>query len=55
MTGRRSLLLPAIAAAMVFAVLIVLGFWQLERKAWKENLIATLAERMSATPSFPMS
>jgi surfeit locus 1 family protein len=50
-TGRRSLLLPAIAAAAAFAVLIVLGFWQLERKAWKENLIATLAERMSATPS----
>jgi len=32
-------------------VLIALGVWQLERKAWKENLIATLAERMAAPPS----
>ena len=51
MTGRRSLLVPAIAAAMAFAVLIGLGIWQLERKTWKENLIATLAERMSGPVS----
>jgi cytochrome oxidase assembly protein ShyY1 len=50
-TGRRSLLLPAIAAAAAFAVLMALGVWQIERKAWKENLIATLAERISASPS----
>jgi surfeit locus 1 family protein len=48
---RRSLLLPGIVAAAVFAVLVALGVWQLERKTWKENLIATLAERMSAPPS----
>lgn len=51
MTGRRSLLLPGVVAAAAFAVLIALGVWQLERKVWKENLIATLAERMSAAPS----
>lgn len=51
MTGRRSLLLPGVVAAVAFAILIALGVWQLERKAWKENLIATLAERMSAPPS----
>ena len=50
MTGRPSLLLPGIVAA-AFAALVALGVWQLERKAWKENLIATLAERMSAKPS----
>jgi len=50
-TGKRSLLLPGVVAAAGFAVLIALGIWQLERKAWKENLIATLAERMSAPPS----
>jgi surfeit locus 1 family protein len=50
-TGRRGVLLPAIVAAIVFAVLMALGVWQLQRKAWKENLIATLAERSSATSS----
>ena len=51
MIDRRSLLLPGIVVATAFAVLIALGLWQLERKSWKENLIATLAERMSAPPS----
>ena len=31
-------------------MLITLGAWQLERKAWKEALIATLAERLAAPP-----
>jgi surfeit locus 1 family protein len=39
------LLLPAIVA---FAVLISLGIWQIQRKAWKEALIATLTERLAA-------
>ena len=51
MTLRRSVLLPAVVAAVAFAVLISLGVWQLQRKVWKENLIATLAERTSAPPS----
>jgi surfeit locus 1 family protein len=50
-TGRRSLLLPGIVAAAVFAVLVSLGVWQLQRKTWKENLIATLSERTTAPPS----
>lgn len=54
MTERRSLLLPGVVAVAAFATLIGLGVWQLERKAWKENLIATLAERMAVAPS-PLS
>src|SRR5690349_20760169 len=43
----RSLLLPALLA---FVVLIALGTWQIQRKAWKEALIATLTERLTAPP-----
>jgi surfeit locus 1 family protein len=43
----RSLLLPALLA---FAVLIALGTWQIQRKAWKEALIASLTERVAAPP-----
>jgi surfeit locus 1 family protein len=41
------LLVPAILA---FAVLIALGIWQIERKAWKEGLIASLTERLATPP-----
>ena len=47
---RRSwlgLLVPAIVA---FLILIGLGTWQVQRKAWKEGLIAELTERLSAAP-----
>jgi surfeit locus 1 family protein len=32
------------------AILVSLGVWQLERKAWKETLIATLNARIAAPP-----
>lgn len=51
MIRRRSLLLPVMVAAVAFAILIALGVWQIERKAWKEALIATLTERTAAPPS----
>ena len=33
---------------LAFAVLVVLGTWQLQRKTWKEGLIAALDERLAA-------
>lgn len=53
MTGAArppSLVGPSIVAFSVFIVLIGLGVWQLERKAWKEALIASLDERLTAAP-----
>lgn len=47
---RRSwvgLLIPALIA---FVVLIGLGTWQIQRKAWKEGLIATLNTQLAAPP-----
>ncbi len=41
------LLVPAI---LVFVVLISLGTWQIQRKAWKEGLIAALHAELSAPP-----
>jgi cytochrome oxidase assembly protein ShyY1 len=48
--GRTSLALPTLFTAASLAVLLGLGTWQIERKAWKEALIATLAVRTAAAP-----
>ena len=48
---RRGLLIPSIMAVAGFAILIGLGLWQLERKVWKESLIATVTERAAAAPA----
>ncbi|MEZ5786602.1 MAG: SURF1 family protein [Xanthobacteraceae bacterium] len=42
--------LSGIAALAAFLVLVGLGTWQLQRKAWKDRLLATLSERLSAAP-----
>jgi len=44
---RLGLLLPTLVA---FVILIGLGVWQIERKAWKEGLIADLTQRLAAPP-----
>ena len=47
---RKSLLIPAILALAGFVVLLALGTWQIERKAWKENLIEMLTSRTTSEP-----
>ena len=47
---RRGLLVPALFTLVGVALLIALGVWQLERKAWKEGLIAAIARRMNEAP-----
>jgi surfeit locus 1 family protein len=42
---------PTLLTVVGIAILIGLGVWQLERKAWKENLIATVSSRMAQTPA----
>jgi surfeit locus 1 family protein len=46
----RSLLLPGALALVGLVTLLGLGTWQVERKAWKEALIATLERRLGGEP-----
>jgi surfeit locus 1 family protein len=49
--GRRPRLVGAIAFGVLgTAVLLALMIWQIQRLAWKEDLIATLEARLSAPP-----
>ena len=53
MMARRwqaGLLVPGALALAALVVLLGLGTWQLERKAWKESLIATLDRRQNDAP-----
>ena len=50
----RPLLWPTVFAVPVFAVLVALGVWQLERRAWKLDLIATMQTRLAA-PEVPVA
>lgn len=45
---RRGVLLPVLITLPALGVLLALGFWQLERKAWKDTLLANLRERLNA-------
>ena len=47
---RRGVLGPTLFALAGLAVLIGLGVWQLDRKVWKENLIAMIDARLSQVP-----
>lgn len=42
---------PLVMTVLALAALISLGSWQMSRKAWKENLIAAIAERTKAAPT----
>src|SRR4029079_19246859 len=51
MRKRRATVLDATMFAIAgVAILCGLGMWQLARKAWKENMIATLNSRLAAAP-----
>jgi surfeit locus 1 family protein len=50
-TVRDGLLVPILVTLVAFAVLITLGVWQLERKTWKETLIARMDQRLAASPA----
>lgn len=41
---------PTLVTTLLLAVLIGLGSWQVRRLQWKENLIATMEQRMAAAP-----
>jgi surfeit locus 1 family protein len=47
---RRGILAPTIFAIAGIAVLLGLAKWQLDRRIWKEDLIATLTARITAAP-----
>ena len=47
---RSGLAVPAIFALVAIVIFVGLGTWQLQRKAWKEALIETLEQRLSAPP-----
>jgi surfeit locus 1 family protein len=47
---RAGLAAPALFALAALATFVGLGTWQIQRKAWKEALIATLEQRLSAAP-----
>jgi surfeit locus 1 family protein len=47
---RRGLFIPAAVTLCGLAVLMSLGTWQLSRKAWKTDLVATLKQRAAAAP-----
>ena len=52
--GRRSGLAAAnLAAAVVFVVLFALGVWQVQRRAWKLDLIHRVETRVHAPPAMP--
>jgi surfeit locus 1 family protein len=46
----RSLVLPGLATLIALGVLLGLGTWQLQRKAWKESLIAQIEARAYGEP-----
>ncbi|MCK9908588.1 SURF1 family protein [Microbacteriaceae bacterium K1510] len=48
--GRGGIVSATVFALVCLAILIGLGVWQLERKVWKENLIASLTERLAKSP-----
>lgn len=47
---KRSLFLLGLLSLVALAILVSLGFWQLQRLKWKEALIAEVSARVAAAP-----
>ncbi len=54
MTPWRRLLVPALSTAVMLVILLGLGTWQVQRLAWKNDLLAQLA-RAEAAPPAPLA
>ena len=46
----RKLFFPIILGVSGVAVLLYLGFWQMQRLAWKEGILAEIDARMTRAP-----
>ena len=51
---RRRLLVPSLITLALLTTLLILGFWQLRRLAWKEGLLAEIA-RAEHDPPVPLT
>ena len=51
MSGKGGIIEPTVFALVGIAILVGLGIWQLDRKVWKENLIAAMTERLNREPA----
>ena len=49
----RDLVAPGLASLIALAILLGLGTWQIERKTWKEELIARIVRQTKAEPVAP--
>ena len=50
----RALMVPGIATAVILAILVSLGIWQLERLQWKRGILAEI-DRAEAAAPVPLS
>jgi surfeit locus 1 family protein len=46
----RHIVVPVLIGVVGVAILLALGFWQVQRLAWKEGLIAEIEARLAAEP-----
>ena len=50
MSFRRPTFLTSVLTLVCLAIMLSLGGWQLERREWKANLLATIAAQLEALP-----
>ncbi len=48
--GLVARVVPAVIALLLFGVFVALGTWQVQRRQWKHDLIARVAQRVHAAP-----